>query len=349
MVNTVASFDSNTIQMDSAIHSLVVLGIHRSGTSALAGVLSLLGIELGDALMPAMEGINPKGFWEHAEIVSIHDQLLDVLGSSWDDESPLPDQWWHSSLVAPLRDRIISILRRDFGNLPVWLIKDPRTCRLLPMWHEILSELACQPLFILTLRNPAEVAQSLRKRDDLAEEASCLLWLTYMLDAEFQTREQHRVFVAYEHLLTDWRDTVTNIGQTLNFTWPVSAEDAAHNIESFLDSSLHHHLGCVTLPDHPACQMAQQGFILLSAPIPDPVELDRLRTQAEKFVNLVNPWSKPLHLREKHIHILENQNSRFESENVALQKEIGRIKSTLSWRITSPLRVTWNTIRKIWK
>jgi ubiquinone/menaquinone biosynthesis C-methylase UbiE len=325
---------------------VIVLGMHRSGTSALAGVLSKLGIQPGDSLLPAMVGINPKGFWEHAEVVSIHDQLLDILGSSWDDESPLPDEWWHSSLVAPLRNRIISILRRDFAALPVWLIKDPRMCRLLPMWHEVLSELACQPLFILTLRNPSEVAQSLRKRDDMSEEASCLLWLTHMLEAEFQTRGQRRAFVTYEHLLADWRETVTNIGQTLNLTWPIAIEDAAHDVEKFLDSSLRHHAASDTLPDHPTCHLAQKVFVNLCAPQPNAVQLDQLRAHSEELVNLVTPWSKRLRHSERQIRTLNGRISRLESENASLQAEIRRIKNTVSWQVTKPLRLVWNTFSR---
>jgi hypothetical protein len=319
---------------------VVVLGMHRSGTSALSGVLSLLGIHPGDSLLPANESNNPKGFWEHADIVSIHDQLLEGFGSSWDDESSLPDEWWFSPLATSFRNRIISLLRRDFGNQSLWLIKDPRMCRLLPLWHEILSEMACPSLFVLCLRNPAEVAHSLRERNDLVEEMSCLLWLAHMLEAEFQTRRQPRVFVNYEHLLNNWRGTVTNIGQTLNLTWPVTAEDAAPNVDAFLDSSLRHHAGNASLPDHPACNLAQKGFELLSAQFPNPVELDRLRVQTAELVNLVAPWSKRLHHKEKLIRSL----CHLESENAMLQKEVRRIKSTVSWQITKPLRFVWNTL-----
>jgi hypothetical protein len=63
-------------------HCLIVLGMHRSGTSALAGVLALSGAEPGPSLMPAVETVNPKGFWEHAEVISIHDEVLASLGSA---------------------------------------------------------------------------------------------------------------------------------------------------------------------------------------------------------------------------------------------------------------------------
>lgn len=326
---------------------IIVLGMHRSGTSALTGVLNLLGIHPGNSLLPALEDVNPKGFWEHAEIVSIHDQLLETFDSSWHAETSLPNRWWHSPLATPFRNKIISVLRRDFSNQPIWLIKDPRMCRLLPMWHEVLRELACQPLFVLSLRSPAEVAHSLCKRDGLAEEASCLLWLTHMLEAEFQTRGQPRAFVNYKCLLSDWRKTAVAIGQTLGLAWPVAVEDAAPSIEAFIDPSLRHHVDDATLPDHPVCRLAQEGFELLSAQYPDPVKLDRLRAQTVELVSIVAPLSKLLRSRETQNQDLRTTLARLESENALLHSEIKRVKSTASWQITKPLRLVQHLIRLI--
>lgn len=319
---------------------VVVLGMHRSGTSALSGVMNLLGFTPGKSLLPAMDGINPKGFWEHAEIVSIHDELLTLLGSSWDDESLLPDQWWRSSLVAPIRARIISILQRDFGSAPAWLIKDPRMCRLLPMWHELLRELSCRPTYVIALRRPIEVARSLHKRNGITEEASSLLWLIHMLDAEFHTRDLPRVFVSYEELLKDWRSTAACIRQSLGLSWPVPIEDSADKIDAYLDSTLRHHVVTTDLPDHPIHSSAQKAYRLLSAQHPNRTKLDKLRAQTEELVRLVAPWTAQLRLKENQIRGLRH----FESESVMLQNEIARIKHTVSWKITKPFRFIWNVV-----
>lgn len=326
---------------------LVVLGMHRSGTSALTGVLNLLGIHPGNRLLPAMEDVNPKGFWEHTEIVSIHDQLLEAFDSSWYDEDPLPGQWPDSPITAAFHDKIIEVLHRDFGEQPVWLVKDPRLCRLLPWWQKIFRELTCQPLYILVLRNPAEVAGSLRKRDDLTEAASCLLWLAHMLEAEYQTRGQVRVFVKYERLLSDWQETVTAIGQAIGLDWPVAITDAAPDIDAFLDPSLRHHAASATLPDHPACQLAREVFELLSAPSPDPGKLDSLRARTEELISLVVPWSKRLRRCERFTRQGRATLARLESENTMLHSEIRRVKSSISWRITKPVRLLQYLIRSI--
>ncbi len=343
------STSAMTIPLESSTNKnstgIIVLGMHRSGTSALTGVLSILGINPGSVLSPAIEDVNPKGFWEHSEIVSIHDQLLDVFGSSWDDELPLPALWWTSPRVIPFRNKIVSVLRRDFGNLPVWLIKDPRMCRLLPLWQEIFSELNCHALYILALRDPAEVTRSLHKRDDLAEAVSCLLWLTHMLEAEFQTRGQPRAFVSFERLLSNWQETVADLGQTLSLSWPLTAESVAPKVNAFLDPSLRHHSDDSALPDHQACRLARKGFELLSAPAPAPVELDKLRAETAELISLISPWSKPLH----DYYALRTAINIAEQENAVLRSEVARIKNTVSWKITKPLRALWNILRKIAK
>ena len=100
--------------------AILIVGMHRSGTSALAGVLSRLGVKLGENLLPAALGVNDRGFWEHEEIVGVHERILAALGHAWDDVRPLPDDWWQDARVRPLRDEILRIVRRDFSGAALW-------------------------------------------------------------------------------------------------------------------------------------------------------------------------------------------------------------------------------------
>jgi hypothetical protein len=309
--------------------------MHRSGTSALAAAVSMLGITPSSKLLLPVTEVNPKGFWEHAEIVALHDELLDALGSSWHDDRPLPDSAWSSLEVSSFRQKIVDILRRDFSTASKWLIKEPRMCRLLPLWRDIFQELACQPKFILVLRHPGEVAASLLKRDGLPVEIACLLWLTHMLEAEYHTRGQQRIFVSYNRLLEEWQQTVVNIGQSLDIDWPVSTDEASSSINAFLDPSLRHFSSDSQLPEHPACQLALKGFELLSETSPNPIELDRLRAQTAELAKLIGPWSIQLQQSKRQIRKL----SPYKTESAELHREIRRIKSTVSWQLTKPLRL----------
>ena len=183
---------------------IVVLGMHRSGTSVLSGLLGLMGASLGPDLMPASPD-NEAGYWEHAGVVALHDRLLMALGSSWDDVNPLPDRWYESDAAAPFRKELTELIARDFRGVPLWTIKDPRMCRLAPIWRGILRDLGCETTWVLMTRRPQENVQSLARRDGFSAEKSELLWLRYTLRAELETRGERRVVICYDRLLDDCR------------------------------------------------------------------------------------------------------------------------------------------------
>src|ERR1700722_16384550 len=143
--------------------ALVVLGMHRSGTPSLAGVLHHLGIALGENLMPASPD-NPQGYWEHADVVRVDDDLLHGLGSRWDDVRPFPAGWEQGELARLAGERLREILIQEFAATPTWGLKAPRLCRLMPLWLPLLQAWQVKPRFILILRHPLEAIASLAKR-----------------------------------------------------------------------------------------------------------------------------------------------------------------------------------------
>ena len=92
--------------------ALLVLGMHRSGTSAVTRVLNLLGAHLGSELL-ATKADNKRGFWEHAEVVAVHERLLTALGRAWHDTRELPYGWLDSIAGRKARGEIIALIRRD--------------------------------------------------------------------------------------------------------------------------------------------------------------------------------------------------------------------------------------------
>ena len=92
-----ATADNQKLREMSAIRkkAICILGMHRSGTSAFARAINLLGAYIGrsDQLMPSQED-NPNGFWEHMAFYSFHERLLGFLSRSWDCVLPMPDEWW---------------------------------------------------------------------------------------------------------------------------------------------------------------------------------------------------------------------------------------------------------------
>jgi hypothetical protein len=212
--------------------------MHRSGTSALTRTLSLVGGALARKLAGGVVGNNDLGFWEPVEVVALHDRALASAGSAWDDVSRFPEDWFDSDVARAFGAELLAVLQREFANDPLFAIKDPRLCRLVPLWLTVLPSRGLRAQFVLPLRSPAEVAASLKARDDFPLAKGYLVWLRNVLDAERATRGQDRVFVTYEGLLQDWRGVVQRIGAALDIHWPRLSRTAEAEIEDFLSPEL---------------------------------------------------------------------------------------------------------------
>jgi GT2 family glycosyltransferase len=219
---------------------ILVLGMHRSGTSAVARCLNLLGAEIGNKLLPPADD-NRSGFWEHADVVAIHEELLKDLDRAWHDARVLPEGWLLSAAARKARDKLAELVSSDFDGSTLWAVKDPRLSRFVPLWREVLLESGLDAVALLVVRHPTEVARSLSIRNGLRPEATYLNWLEYFVEAETATRGMPRSLVSYDGVLSDWRDAFARIGRALSVKWPVPIEEAHHAIDAFLDRTKRHH------------------------------------------------------------------------------------------------------------
>ena len=220
--------------------AILILGVHRSGTSALTRVLSLCGASLPTTLMEAAE-INPRGFFESEPIFRLHEEVLSDLGSSWHDLAPLPEGWLQSALIRSHIDAMATLVEEEYGDAPLFVLKDPRICRLVPFWLAVLDRLDVDPVFVLPIRNPLEVAESLQEAEGVDRERGLLIWLNGVLQAEHDSRGFVRSFVDYESLLRDWRSVVKKVSADLSLPFPRLSRRAAAETDAFLSAQLRHH------------------------------------------------------------------------------------------------------------
>lgn len=218
---------------------LVVLGMHRSGTSALTRGLQTLGVTLGDNLMPAFEGNNNKGFWEDLEVVRINDSLLQLCSMDWCSLGTLSEMDWSAAAAGPLGQQAAAYLQQQLGRYPRFGLKDPRMPRLLPFWKLVLEQIRTRPAFIIANRNPLSVANSLSRRDSLPDTRSYLLWLEHSLLALRESEGYQRVVVSYDRLLEEPLPQLERIRQACGLPEvdPLLLTEYVHD---FLDKSLRH-------------------------------------------------------------------------------------------------------------
>lgn len=200
---------------------VLVLGMHRSGTSALAGALEAMGFEVGpdDDLMPADIG-NPEGYFELLSVVHANDELLAHFGGRWDSPPEFPPNWTTDDAALEFVQKGRSDVR-DLFESDRYLLKDPRISLLLPLWRQITNDVGCA---VVIVRDPLEVAASLHRRNGLPTLTGLALWSTYNR-ATFRDLQGARVHVCdYADLVESPRDVLGAIAASLR-EWGEVSED----------------------------------------------------------------------------------------------------------------------------
>jgi hypothetical protein len=145
---------------------------------------------------------------------------LAEAGSSWHDWRAINPDWFASPAARPFADEILAVLRKDFTGSHLFAIKDPRICRFWPLWRDVVTEFGAKPVIVMPVRNPLEVAASLKQRDGFVPAKSHLLWLRHVLDAESTTRGVMRAITFYESLIEDWQNVIATVTPQLGLSGP---------------------------------------------------------------------------------------------------------------------------------
>ena len=234
----------------------LVLGMHRSGTSAVTQLLALAGAKLPSHVMPGDEH-NAQGYFEPWRIAIFNDERLRAADSAWDD--PLTNPASFPADDSDWRDRAIKLFRSEYGRAKHPLLKDPRVSVLLPLWRYVLESQDMTARCVIPVRHPLAVAGSLAKRDGFPIQKSILLWMTYMIETELGTRDLPRAFVEYDALLADWRPVVASMETALGATLPNLTLKAQAAIDAFLTPELRHNAGGETLSTYGDIGAAAEG------------------------------------------------------------------------------------------
>lgn len=246
--------------------AIIVLGMHRSGTSALTWLLGQAGAELPlDPLPPQRD--NPAGFWESAGLVAAHDRFLKERQSSWYDPRPFQWQLLREETLEKCKASIRKSIEEGWPTAPLLAIKDPRICRFVPFVTEILGEMGIGCRALLALRSPDSVVASLAARESMGPNYGRLLWLRHMLEAELATRDMPRIILNYDAVLENWRSAIDPLSKIVGQPWSPSAQQISA-IDAYLQPQLRHHKagdspgGSGLLP--PTVESIWQGLIALS-------------------------------------------------------------------------------------
>ncbi|WP_147653417.1 hypothetical protein [Vulcaniibacterium gelatinicum] len=267
------------------LDAVLVLGMHRSGTSAATGALARLGLHLGERLVPAADD-NPAGYFEHADAVAANEDLLDALDRSWDDVRALPPGWLHSPAADAARARIRDETLAGLAPHAPWALKDPRLCRLLPLWRPLLEAAGVRAGALFVLRHPDEVAASLQARDRLPAALAHLLWLRHVLEAAEGSAGMPRATLTYARLVEDPARALGEAAARLGLALAVDA----HALAGFVRADARHHAVAEAAARDPWHALALEAYAALAADEPAWSQLDAVRVRLEAQLAQDGTW-----------------------------------------------------------
>jgi hypothetical protein len=217
---------------------VVVVGMHRSGTSAITRSLRAVGVQLGDNLMPPHPDQNPKGFWEDLDVNRLNVEMLAALGREWHSLARISEHEVVRLRQAGFMLRAAEIVRAKLSIGAPFAFKDPRISKLLPFWREVFRATHLKVAYVIAVRNPLSVVRSLAKRNDMPAEQAYYLWLEHMMPMLDSIAADNHVFVEYDRLLASPRGEIGRIASTLCLD--VNEEEVVAFEQEFLDPGLRH-------------------------------------------------------------------------------------------------------------
>lgn len=322
----------------------VVLGMPRSGTSAVARGLNALGIDLGDQLIPGKTNWNLKGFFEDKDIVrEINERILHITCDKWESIKILDYSQFNHPRIQAIRNKAVKLVKERFGSKSHWGYKDPRTARLIPFWQSIFSELDLQDHYVIALRNPLASAHSFKKLTKIDLEKALLLWLSHLIPAIDETDKKQRIVVSYDLLLQNPHLQLDRIKKYFNLNF-CRASDLENYANEFLDKNLKHY------------EFSEQEFQSHNATSIIPVGLkvydllfklakDEISFQDEQFVQswqVIKSEFNKIYPIYCYIDDLLKRNKEYE-------RKFRKINKSLLWKMTYPLRLIDDKFREIRK
>lgn len=183
---------------------ILILGMHRTGTSALSGALHAAGLYFGSNLVPPLKGHNDKGYFESLDIVKLNEKIYKDLGfKRWDYTYDFPEGWHHVGRAQKYKKGIKKVIKEQLLIKDVFGLKDPRISILLPLYLEVFAEMNIKPVFIRTYRSPFEVCKSLKDYNGMDYRVSYLLYDQHYKSIEKYTKDKPVLEVSYSELLRD--------------------------------------------------------------------------------------------------------------------------------------------------
>ncbi|HDR4601782.1 TPA: sulfotransferase family protein [Bacillus cereus] len=211
----------------------LILSSHRSGSSATAGILDVLGIHMGDSLLKP-SSTNPKGYFENVDFVYLNDKILNSIGAAWDN----PPKREELRCSIELSSDTFSFLSKHIK--PLWGLKDPRMILIFDIWKPCLNQLE-DITYIFTWRPIQESISSLISKNKIDEQTAVNILTRYQENLlyyrnQFEQENKDIIDVHFDKLLESPEKFVMEINRRIGN----KHHNNLDNVKNFLDKKLKH-------------------------------------------------------------------------------------------------------------
>ena len=321
---------------------LVVVGMHRSGTSAVTGAIGALGFNMvraNDRLSP--HDSNPE-HWESLSILLHNDAILAHFGGTWDAPPQLPEGW-ETTAGLPDRSEALELLAAAYPDPGPSVWKDPRVCLLLPYWREVLH---APMAAVLVWRDPIAVARSLRHRDGSPIPYGVSLWERYNRSALANLPDTDVYVLDYDAMVDDPAESLTGLSTwltsigTFEGIEPWDHEGALTAVTANLrhesvrnDGPRRSHSSGRTTQLIAHLSGLAGGHRTLARPPGDESPWTSAILDARRASNVLG-----LRQLERRLAHTEGEREWFESALEESRSNLASLKASTSWRVTAPIR-----------
>jgi glycosyltransferase involved in cell wall biosynthesis len=330
---------------------IIVLGMHRSGTSVLSRSLNIFGFKHGNKLLE--KGFdNPKGYFEDYDIVELNDKILKKLNINWNLFFPTVRYSFSKNDFIEYTEEAVLLLQRKINLNPFFIIKDPRLCRLLFFWKNVFKILKIKTFYVFSIRDPINIALSLKKRNNFYPEQAFMLWFEYLLFAVNDTLEEQTVFIEYDKILDFPKKEIERIGTILNIKNRINNLELKNFTNSFLDSNLNHHrLIKKNNNNLPLKYLKFHKYLLEYCSL---ISYQKSSISIQFFKDLYQSYINEDHFFFSFFNNITQVTQVKEQEIVNLtqvtqakDREINEILNSTCWKITLPIRIIGSFLRRI--
>jgi len=253
---------------------IIVLGMHRSGTSVLSNLVSLMGCHIGRTDTMPKRADNPKGFFENYKIYKFNQNLLEENNVSWDEYS-FTVKDIHKNQFRNYVEQAKVIIQEEFNYVNLFFIKDPRMCLLFPIWEAALEELNIETKCILSYRSILEVSLSLEKRNQFSLVKSMMIWSHYFFQSELNSRSKERILIRFNQDYENIEALLKTLSQFIGVDLDAEIKKTAK--ETYSKKLVHHSIKEQNLSDDIPSYLKSLIKLISESRFTDFKELDTLR------------------------------------------------------------------------